>query len=111
MSATDVSYLAPGQTVRGALSDDPNKYKVYEFYVNKMQFPDPLSSAKMGGVDLFITLTACTGNVRFFISDDFRSLFTAQSKMESSTKVTTLDATVEHVGEAISVEHKRSKLS
>ena len=40
MSASDVSYLAPGQTVRGAVSNDPNKYKIYEFYVNKMQFPE-----------------------------------------------------------------------
>ena len=66
MSATDVSYLAPGQTLRGVVSDDPNKYKVYEFYVNKMQFPDAKAGVMhdywdtgIEGVDLFITLTAC----------------------------------------------------
>ena len=78
MSASDVSYLAPGQTVRGAVSNDPDKYKIYEFFVNKMQFPEDTTGAELEtrGVDLFVTLTACVGNIKFFISDDFKNLFT-----------------------------------
>jgi hypothetical protein len=34
MSASDIVYLAPGQPIRGVVSDNPNKFKVYEFYVN-----------------------------------------------------------------------------
>ena len=40
MSASDVVYLAPDQVIRGVVSDNPNKYRVYEFYINKMQFPE-----------------------------------------------------------------------
>jgi hypothetical protein len=40
MSSSDVTFLSPGKAVRGIVSDSPGKLRVYEFFVNEMQFPE-----------------------------------------------------------------------
>jgi hypothetical protein len=85
MSASDVVYLAPDKAIRGVVSDNPNKFRVYEFYVNKMQFPEVDQNLLMKrGMDLFISLTPCTGKLKFYISDDFKNLFKKQSEVTTS---------------------------
>mmetsp|Transcript_13172 Transcript_13172/g.20509 ORF Transcript_13172/g.20509 Transcript_13172/m.20509 type:complete len:88 (+) Transcript_13172:5263-5526(+) len=82
LSSEDVSYLAPGNTIRGVVTDDPNDYKIYEFYVNSMQFPLPAAGKPQGEkqpMDLFITMTPCSGNLDLFITDDYSKLFKAAS--------------------------------
>ena len=39
MSSSDITYLAPDKAVRGIVSNSPDKFRIYEFYVNDMQFP------------------------------------------------------------------------
>jgi hypothetical protein len=58
------------------VSDDPNKYKIFEFYVNKLQFPESDADT-----DLFIALTPCTGSLKFYISDTYENLFTERSEV------------------------------
>ena len=36
MSSSDITYLPPSVNIRSVVSDDPNKYKIFEFYVNEM---------------------------------------------------------------------------
>ena len=74
------------------VSDLPNKYKVFEFYVNELQFGDEADD----GIDLFIALTPCTGLLKYFISDDFQNLFTERSELKHSNKFSYLDASVEN---------------
>lgn len=71
LSSSDVTYLPVEHKIRSVVSDDPNKYKIFEFYVNELQFP----KQALDGVDLFITLTPCSGLLKFFISDDYSKLF------------------------------------
>ena len=75
ISSSDVVYLAPSQSLKGYVSANSRKYKIYEFYINKMQFP----VSENGFVDLFVTLTPCTGDFGFYISDNVRTLFTSDS--------------------------------
>jgi hypothetical protein len=76
LSASDVNYLAPGKTIRGVVSENANKFKVYELFINKMLFPEDQS-------DLFITLTPCKGLLNFHISDSIENLFTEESQMNN----------------------------
>lgn len=110
MSASDVSYLAPEQAVRSVVTDDPSKYKIFEVYVNSMQFP-----ADAAVVDMFIKLTPCTGHLQFYISDDFGNLFQTRSRLDSGRPGQSIDARVyrdgiydPHVG--VHVVHKESKV-
>ena len=75
MGSNDVVYLAPGQTLKGYASDATHKYKIYEFYINELQFPE----SKNESIDLFVTLTPCVGEFNFFISDSIRELFTYEA--------------------------------
>lgn len=85
ISASDVVYLAPDQAVRGVVSDNPNKFRVYEFYVNKMQFPEvEEQKLRERGMDLFISLTPCSGKLKFYISDNYKNLFKKQSEVTTS---------------------------
>lgn len=101
MSASDVSYLAPGQSIRGVVSTNPDKYKIYEFYINKMQFPTSEQS-----VDLFVTLTPCMGKMKFYISDDFHTLFTDETELKNDGSALKLSDSRD-----INIIHKKSKVS
>jgi len=54
MTASEVTYLPPDETVKGVVSDLPDKYRIYEFYVNKMQFPTTDLLTQSAGTDLFV---------------------------------------------------------
>lgn len=108
ISSSDVSYLPPDTVVRNVVSDDPNKFKVYEFYVNELQFPK--GKEARDGVDLFVTLTPCTGLLRFYISDDYHSLFKEKSEIKHDKGNSQLD--LNSTGSlGVRVIHKQSKVN
>lgn len=39
MTASEVTFLPSDEPIKGVVSDQPSGFKIYEFYVNKMQFP------------------------------------------------------------------------
>lgn len=106
MSASDVSYLAPGQSIRGIVSTDPDKYKIYEFYINKMQFP----ATSDDGVDLFVTLTPCMGQMKFYISDNFENLFTKETELKNNGSLN-LSEVRSDGRKKINIIHKKSKVN
>ena len=79
MTSSNISPIKAGQKIMGTVKDDPNSYKIYELYVNSLQYQQYLSSNN--AVDLFIMLTPCTGNLEFFITDDYKKLFTEETLM------------------------------
>jgi hypothetical protein len=111
MSSSDITYLAPNKTVRGVVSNNKDKYRIYEFFVNSMQFP---TDSQMG-VDLFISLTPCSGKLEFYISDDRERLFKSRSKLTDEANI--LDVTTneykssEDPNSLVVVQHKKSKVS
>ena len=105
MTASDISYLSPNQSIRGVVSNSDDKYKIYEFNINRMQFPDPINIS--GGVDLFVTLTPCIGMVQFYISDKMENLFTDSSEQTTNHKISALDTS----DQKVEIIHKKSKVS
>ena len=101
LSSSDISFLPAGKAIRGVVSNNPNKYKIYELYINNLLFP---TSTKQS--DLFIALTPCKGLMRFFISDKVTNLFKEDSEMKKGKKFSHLDADGE-----IRVRHKQSKIN
>ena len=83
MSSSDITYLAPNNTVRGVVSNSKDKYRIYEFFVNSMQFP----TDRQFGVDLFISLTPCSGKLEYYISDDRDRLFKSRSKLTDEANI------------------------
>lgn len=115
LSNNDVTYLAPDNKVRSAVSEQENKYKIYEIYVNDMFFPI-IDSEKDEGVDLFITITPCSGLLKYYISDDYNRLFTSRSEIKHDSKFSKLDAKLEDLPDkvatnSIDVEHKVSRVT
>ena len=49
-SGSEIQYIAPGEIVRGVVSNKVNTYKIYEFYVNQID----LYPSTEGGTDLYI---------------------------------------------------------
>ena len=39
ISSSEVNYLAPGELTRAIVSDNEDRFRVFEFFVNKKQFP------------------------------------------------------------------------
>jgi hypothetical protein len=113
MSSSDVTFLPPNNQIRSVVSDDPNKYKIFELYVNELLFPNTTDD----GIDLFITLTPCSGLLKFYISDDYNKLFTERSEVSRNNKFSSIAVTVENMPDsasftdAIRVIHKTSKVS
>ena len=111
MSSSDITYLAPNKAVRGIVSISPDKFRIYEFYVNDMQFPEDKSK----GMDLFISLTPCSGKLQFFISDERSRLFKGKAKITDDKSV--LDVTTngyknsKDPNSKVNVVHKSSKIS
>lgn len=62
-------------------------------------------------MDLFIQMTPCTGLLKLYISDDYSTLFTASSELQSydagSTTALQLKEKPDSAG-TIEIEHKRS---
>lgn len=81
MTASEVTYLPPDETIKGVVSDLPDKYRIYEFYVNSMQFPSTDLLTQSAGVDLFVQLTPCTGHLKFYMSDSFSNLFHSKNDL------------------------------
>ena len=108
--------MAPDTRIRSVVSDDPNKYKIYEFYINEMNFPN--LTEQDDGVDLFFTLTPCSGILKFYISDDYSKLFTERSELAYNTnKFSSIELSDENKASSkefdstIRVIHKASKVS
>ena len=83
ISSSEVNYLAPGELTRAIVSDSEDRFRVFEFFVNKKQFPSDGSNDEP--VDLFIEMTPCTGLLKLFISDDYNNLFSKKSEMKSES--------------------------
>mmetsp|Transcript_18505 Transcript_18505/g.31667 ORF Transcript_18505/g.31667 Transcript_18505/m.31667 type:complete len:445 (+) Transcript_18505:4184-5518(+) len=116
LSSSEVSPIAPGQTLKGTVSDEPDKFRIYELFVNRMQFEGYVGANESRNVDLFITLRPCTGNLDFFITDDFSQLFKQQSLLKQTLGQSTmkLQGSQQYRSDPsneIQVVHKVSKLS
>lgn len=96
--------------IRGVVSDNPNKYRVYEFYINKMQFPevDDIILTQRG-MDLFISLTPCSGRLKFYISDNYKNLFKKQSEVTTTNHHAQGKLDIGS-NQTVVVEHKTSKV-
>jgi hypothetical protein len=105
VDSSDIVYLAPGQSLKGYVSESTRKYKIYEFYINGLQFPESEDEA----VDLFVTLTPCVGKFNFFISDTVQGLFTYEAQLQVYSHITTLNLGKRN--EPTVVRHKISKVS
>jgi len=109
ISSSDVSYLAPGETTRAVVSDGADRFKIFEFYVNKRQYYHALKMKKQdrnSKVDLFIQMTPCTGLLEFYISDKYENLFKETSIMQNiANQNSLLDSS-----ERVEIQHKRSKV-
>lgn len=90
------------------VSEQPNKYKIYELYINEMFFPKVSSSE---GVDLFVSITPCAGLLKYYISDNFGKLFTKRSEINHDQKFSKLDASKEDLPDQLEIEHKLSKVT
>ena len=108
MSSSDITYLAPSKSVRGIVSNNPDKFRIYEFYVNEMQFPEQTS------MDLFISLTPCSGKLQFYISDDRARLFRERAKITQDTDIidvrTNQYQSTKDPNSVVTVVHKTSKV-
>ena len=58
-------------------------------------------------MDLFISLTPCSGSLKFYISDQYKNLFTRKSEINGDNVSKKLD--INSDSEVI-VEHKTSKV-
>lgn len=85
ISSSEVNYLAPDESTRAIVSDSADRFRIFEFYVNRRQFPhDDFKELPRGPpppMDLFIQMTPCTGLLELYISDDYKNLFSKTSEM------------------------------
>lgn len=117
MSASDVDHLEVGSKVRGVVSDEPDKYRVYELNINNMLFPkqlDPLGHLRPArAVDLFLSFTPCAGLMKFYLSDNYNHLFKKFSELPGhhmQTKQSMFEGHDGDTGDALHIFHKRSNV-